>query len=203
MSDTVIQLFAKAPIAGQVKTRLIPDIGKKAAAKIYLHCLKSALVLAQDSEFDYQLWLNQCSNHALFSKESVFLQQGSDLGEKMFHSLSEGIKQYKKVILIGSDCLDYSHSLFSKVNEKLNDFDLVIVAAEDGGYVLIAAKNNIQKIIFNSIEWGSDKVLKRTLEQAKKAGINTTVLSPLRDIDHFEDLHHHKELDSYYLGPSN
>ena len=198
MSKTLIQLFAKPPVEGKVKTRLIPDVGIKSATAIYRHCLQSNIKLLKNSTFDTQIWLTEPSQHTLFKNEEVKLQQGNNLGEKMYHALSAALSShYNKVILIGSDCLDLTNALLRKVCEKLQQHDLVLIPALDGGYVLIAAKHSINPIIFKDIEWSSEKVLKQTIERAMSAGINTFVLNPLRDIDRAEDLQHYAELKQY------
>lgn len=198
MPRTLIQLFAKPPVAGKVKTRLIPDIGIKSATAIYQHCLKNNIQLLQQSNFDTQIWLTEPSQHALFRDECVEYQQGYKLGEKMFHALSNALSSdYNKVILMGSDCLDLNHTLLNKVCNKLEQHDLVLIPAVDGGYVLIAAKNSIHPTLFEDIEWSSENVLKQTLERAMTCGINTFILNPLRDIDRVADLQHYAELRQY------
>ena len=43
---TLIQVFAKAPVPGRVKTRLIPHIGAHAATELYCRLLRRALATA-------------------------------------------------------------------------------------------------------------------------------------------------------------
>jgi rSAM/selenodomain-associated transferase 1 len=197
MTKTLIKLFAKPPVEGKVKTRLIPDIGEKSATAIYQHCLKSNIKLVKQSAFEYQIWLTEVSDHPLFKNEKVKIQQGNNLGEKMLHALTEALSLHTKVILIGSDCLDLSTSLLKRVCEKLEQHELVFIPALDGGYVLIAAKESIDPNIFKDIEWGSDSVLTQTLERAMQSGIDTAVLNPLRDIDRVDDVQHYAELKQY------
>ena len=198
MPQTLIQLFAKPPVEGKVKTRLIPDIGAKSATAIYQHCLQSNIKLIQKSTFDCQIWLTEPSYHSLFKSEQVKYQQGDNLGEKMLDALSNALSShYEKVILIGSDCLDLTTALLHRVCDKLQQHELVLIPALDGGYVLIAAKHSISPLLFKDIEWSSDRVLKQTLERAMSAGINTFVLNPLRDIDRVDDLQHYAELRQY------
>jgi len=198
LSTTLIQLFAKPPVAGKVKTRLIPDIGVKSATSVYQHCLMSTLRLVKNSPFKYQIWLTESSDNPLFENEEIMIQQGHDLGERMFHALSSAFSQHhEKAILIGSDCLDLTSGILQRVCDKLQQHDLVLVPAEDGGYVLIAAKHSIHPSLFQGIEWSSELVLKQTLDRAQTAGIKTFVFNPLRDIDHIDDLQHYAELRQY------
>jgi rSAM/selenodomain-associated transferase 1 len=197
LSDTVIQLFAKQPIEGEVKTRLIPQIGKHNATAVYRHCLQYNLTLTTQTPFDIQIWLNRINEDEIFSKQSCRLQKGKDLGEKMFNALNTGLRQYSKTILIGSDCLDLTQEILEEVDGKLSDNELVIIPALDGGYVLIAASQQIAPEIFSGISWSTDSVLQQTLTKCMKHKIKTFILDPLRDIDHAEDLQHYPELARY------
>ena len=197
MKKTLIQLFAKPPVEGKVKTRLIPDLGAKAATAIYRHCLKSNIKLIKQSTFDFQIWLTETSDDPLFHNEPVKYQQGHNLGDRMLHALTDALSHHTKAILIGSDCLDLTTPLLQRVCKKLQQHDLVLIPAHDGGYVLIAAKQSIDPVIFKDIEWSSERVLTQTLERAMHAGINTVVLNPLRDIDRVDDVQHYAELQQY------
>lgn len=198
MTRTLIQLFAKPPVEGKVKTRLVPDIGTALATAVYQHCLKRNIELVQNSLFDYQIWLTEPSSHPLFENEPLKYQQGNNLGEKMYLAISGELpRHYEKVILIGSDCLDLTTAILQKVCEKLQQHDLIIIPAIDGGYVLIAAKKSIDAELFNHIEWGSERVLRQTIEKVMHLGIDTVILNQLRDIDRIDDLQHYAELKQY------
>lgn len=196
MTQTLIQIFAKPPVAGKVKTRLIPELGIQTATAIYQYCLKSNLEMLDKSEFDVQVWLTEPSDHELFKRQQNFIQQGQDLGQRMYHALSFSLKQqpFQKVILIGSDCIELTHKILRRVEHKLSQFDLVIIPALDGGYVLIAAHFSIDKRLFENISWSTENVLSETLDIAMNLGISTSVLNPLRDIDQIQDVKHYAEL---------
>ena len=197
MSKTLIQIFAKPPLAGKVKTRLIPDIGEQSATAVYHYCLQSNLNMLEKSGFEYQIWLTEQSNHELFNQHSIHLQQGSDIGQRMYHALSTGLTEgddTRQVILIGSDCLEITPKILTRVVDKLLQHDLVFIPALDGGYVLIAARNTIDHRLFEGIIWSSERVLIDSLHIAMDRGIATAVLNPLRDIDHMQDVAHYAEL---------
>jgi len=195
MKTTRLQLFAKPPVSGQVKTRLIPDIGTDKATEVYRYCLKRNLELLKDAPFDYQIWLSEPSDDALFKDKPIQYQQGKDLGARMLHALRDGLQQgFHKVILIGSDCLDLSSDILKRVCEKLQQHELVLIPAQDGGYVLIAVRASVHPELFRDIDWSSEKVLKQTIERAIHDGLNTLIMNPLRDIDRIEDLQHYAQL---------
>jgi rSAM/selenodomain-associated transferase 1 len=201
MPNTLIQLFAKAPIVGKVKTRLMADIGAEKALSIYLHCLDYNLSIIKQSRFEYQLWLNEASSHPMLVAEDIALQQGTDLGEKMFHAMNSVLdnadNNYNRVILIGSDCLEISTDILIQVNTELEYNELVLIPAKDGGYVLIAARDSINPVVFSRINWSTCEVLQQTLQRTRQAGLRTAVLKPLRDIDRVTDIQHYAALQNY------
>ena len=199
MPNSVIQLFAKPPIAGKVKTRLIPDIGEAAATAVYQHCLQYSLDVLDSSSFAHQIWLTEPSNHDLFQARTVHYQQGNDLGQKMYHAMHQALtaQAYDQVIVIGADCLDINHKILLQVQADLLHHDLVLVPANDGGYVLIAANKRIHPQVFNAVDWGSKLVLQQTLSNIRNINYSIKLMNPLRDIDRMEDLQHYPELQQY------
>jgi hypothetical protein len=200
MSKTLIQLFARPPVKGRVKTRLSADIGDDNALSIYLHCLNYCLDLIRHSGFDYQIWLSEVPPHWA-QEDPIKIQQGNNLGDKMLSALRSELerekKVYDRVILMGSDCIELSHTVLAKVNRKLDSHDLVIIPAEDGGYVLIAVRGHVHAQLFESIDWGTQRVLIQTLEKIMQSGINACILNPLRDIDRYADLQHYAAFNQY------
>jgi hypothetical protein len=191
--NTLLQLFAKHPVEGEVKTRLIPKIGAINATRVYLRCLQHCLELL-DGVPHGELWLNRESDHDLIGKRNYHLQQGGTLGDKMLHALSRGLKRFPRVILIGSDCLDLQAKHISRVSQQLLTHDLVLIPAVDGGYVLIGVREKVDGGLFQGIDWSTEKVLQQTLERARQSDINCCVLNPLRDIDQPADLQHYPQL---------
>jgi len=198
MPSTLIQLFARPPVAGRVKTRLIPALGVESATAIYLHCLQHNLQLIEHSGFEFEIWLSEAPADRFFARWPVTIQQGQDLGQRMYHALSSAFSNgCQKVMLIGSDCLELTPAILQHVCTRLDQHDLVLIPARDGGYVLIAARKSIDHRLFEDIDWGSERVLIQTLEAAMQCGINTALLNPLRDIDTAEDLQYYAELKQY------
>nr|MDJ0833798.1 glycosyltransferase [Gammaproteobacteria bacterium] len=163
------------------------------------HCLQHNLALLAASAFPSQLWLSSPCELELLPADRLHYQQGDDLGQRMYHAMSSQLDQpsYDKVILIGADCLELTPSLLRKVEARLDDHELVLIPALDGGYVLIAAHDYIAPELFRDIEWSSERVLEQTLHIAMQLGISSHVMNPLRDIDHVEDLQHYPQLQQY------
>ncbi len=146
-ADCRLIVFAKAPVPGQVKTRLIPSLGPSAAAALYeqlvLHCLSIAIDARCGScrplvhPFLEPSFL---SSNALRKFQIILLQSDEgDLGSRMAHAFHETLKKSFSCHL-NWNRLPISYGLRSP--EKLQVFygrgiDAVIGPAEDGGYVLI------------------------------------------------------------------
>ncbi len=194
--NTLVQLFAKLPVAGEVKTRLIPEIGVNRATAVYRHCLQHCIGLVDSLPLDHELWVNRLGEDPLFAARNLHMQKGRNLGEKMFNALRQGLQSHQKVILIGSDCLDLRRQHFDQVSAQLDHHDLVFIPAFDGGYVLVGARQPVRAEIFENIAWSTEQVMQQTLEQARRHKVSYCVLNSLRDIDQAADLQHYAELNS-------
>lgn len=195
--DSLLQLFARLPEAGRVKTRLADEIGSDAALAVYLHCLEHTLDLLRDSGLDTQLWLDREGEDALFRGFEQHLQCTGDLGARMRHAIGCGLESHRRVLLIGSDCLDIHRGCLDRALQQLDDHDLVFIPAEDGGFVLIGSRHPLPAELFTGVAWSSEWVLRQTLENALSAGFSAAVLHPLRDIDRAADLAHYPLLADY------
>ena len=191
--QALVQLFAKHPREGEVKTRLQASIGASAATRVYLHCLEHCLHLIDHAD-SAELWLNRESDHPLLRGRDYRLQQGTNLGDKMHHALQHGLQQQVRVILFGSDCIDLQPRHLALVEECLDQHPLVLIPALDGGYVLIGVRDQAPHRLFEDIDWSTQRVLQQTVERARQCGISVCVLNPLRDIDHLSDLQHYPAL---------
>jgi len=193
MSEALLQIFAKAPVVGSVKTRLIADIGEQAACEVYVELLEKTLRLAVNQPTITQLYCANDEQHPFFQdcikRYNVALrtQQGDDLGERMLHALKQGLKTYEKVVLIGVDCPVLTESYINKAIAGLDVSDVVLGPAEDGGFVLIACRNT-HRHMFDGVSWGDDRVLQRTVDALGVAGLSYQLLPELWDIDRVADL---------------
>lgn len=187
-------VFAKPPVAGQAKTRLIPALGEQGAASFHAHMVQQTLKnVCNNDEWDVQLWVanelmpeffQQCAQD--YSLE-VCYQKGNDLGERMFHALNKSLAYYDKVSLIGTDCPAIDKFVIADIFCQLNDVDLFITPAEDGGYVQIATRKILPQV-FSGVEWGGDMVMQKTLENLDKLPLKWATGKPLWDIDIPKDL---------------
>lgn len=192
--NTVIQIFCKAPIPGQVKTRLIPDLTAIQAAQIHqLLTLQTLKLVTSSNLCTIQLWCSPTISHLFFqqmeNKFSLTLlpQSTGDLGNRMFEALSHGNKTFKNVLLIGCDCPSLSkEDLAQGIQALQSGYDTVLAPAEDGGYCLIGS-NSPQIELFSEIAWGGNKVLFQTREKVRTLALNCLELKTQWDVDNYDD----------------
>ncbi len=186
-----IVVFAKAPIAGEVKTRLTPFLTAASAALLHrnlvLHSLQTMTALADCS---VELWVG--SQHSWWDELSeqydipVFEQRGKDLGERMLYALGNALQRSEKVLIVGTDCPAITPNYLQLAFDGLEQKGVVIGPADDGGYVLLGLKQLLPSL-FDDIQWGGDNVLAATLARLQSAGERYFELASLMDIDRPED----------------
>jgi len=194
-------VFAKEPVPGNVKTRLIPAIGENSATKLYEKLLYQTLnacskllsvnIILCCSRSDANN--TRCQYYADYFTVVLRSQVGQDLGERMHYALNEALFESEQVILIGTDCPEYSAAYLEKAFTLLDNHDVVLGPAADGGYVLIGMKQPHQEL-FQEIPWSTAKVLPLTRQRLTSLGLSWAELETLNDIDEPSDLVHVQDL---------
>jgi rSAM/selenodomain-associated transferase 1 len=129
-------------------------------------------------------------DHLLFhqhSAEAKWLQQGEDLGERMFHAASRALVQAESVLLLGTDCPGVTRDYLVRAFQALHRAEVVIGPAEDGGYVLLGLRR-VDRKLFRGLAWGTSSVLEQTLERVMALGWRHALLEPLWDVDRPRDV---------------
>lgn len=188
-----VGVFAKPPLPGLVKTRLMAEIGAAKATRVYRYCLDYTLEVARHSGLDYLVYLSQECDEAPFNEERYRLQKGGDLGLRMLNALSDMLDDAQAAIIIGSDCLDLGPSQLQRAAQALSTHELVLIPAADGGFALIGCRESNPEL-FRDISWSSGRVLKQTLANARRLEYRVSLLDTVRDIDTLQDLEHYPEL---------
>jgi len=194
-SDAVILIFCKAPIAGQVKTRLIPTLTAEQAAQLHIELTLNTLQRAtQQPLCPVQLWCTPSINHEFFNTLAqnypitLWQQQGNDLGERMNHALNTALKHYQRAVLIGCDCPSLTPQDLAAAIHALNEQTPVVLApAEDGGYVLIGL-NRPHPELFTDMPWSQSHLMQQTRARCQQHGIAYCELSTQWDVDTPADL---------------
>ncbi len=188
--DCMVIQFAKYPRKGEVKTRLKPLLEDDGCYQLHQQLLTKVNENIRKSGVFNVLALDQLGQHESIDNiarhSCLLLQQGLDLGERMKNALHWGLERAHKVIIVGSDCPVINQEHLQEVAEKLNSSDHVFIPAEDGGYVLIAAKE-VFSPIFENMPWGGDQVMVQTRDKLSKANKTVLYLSPLWDVDRPDD----------------
>jgi len=213
--DTVIIIFAREPVYGQVKTRLIPSLGKQGATELYKRFLDYAISQHTISHRRFnslnlapvQLCITPESRDSYFYEtygSGIFTcsrQEGDDLGGRMSNALEVALKSYSKAILIGTDCPFLSPDDLQQAVTALDSHDAVFSPASDGGYVLIGVKKLVTAL-FDNIDWGTERVMAQTREYMKANKLSWQELAEKNDIDIKEDLRYlleHNEFKSFFV----
>jgi len=198
MPKNLLLVFTRNPELGKVKTRLAKTVGNATALKIYIFLLKRtrdiAVKIAADKAVYYSVKIreNDIWDASIFQKHQ---QVGEDLGIRMLHAFKNGFKAgYKKVIIIGSDLYDLTSETIENAIIALENNEVVIGPAEDGGYYLLGM-NSLEEKIFKNKDWGTETVRKDTLEDLKDKKV--FLLGELNDVDVFEDIEHHPAFQTF------
>ena len=93
----------------------------------------------------------------------------------------------RDVLLLGSDSPDVPREFITQAFELLERFPVVLGPSEDGGYYLIAARNQTPPV-FDNVPWSSSAVWEETLARLTNAGIPYGELPIWYDVDETESL---------------
>ena len=169
-------VFARTPVPGRVKTRLVPRLGEWRAARLHERLTAHALQTASSAA---------CGPVELYGSEK---QRGVDLGARMHDALSRALRHHRGAILIGADCPELRPQDLRRAARWLaGGYHVVLGPAEDGGYVLLGARR-VSPRLFAGIDWGSGSVYDATVERLDVLGYRWRGLRRLWDVDRPDDL---------------
>jgi rSAM/selenodomain-associated transferase 1 len=190
-ADTALAVLAKAPVAGLAKTRLIPVLGAHAAAILHERLLEHAVATAVDAAIGpVILWCTPQVSHAAFqdlaTRHPITLKRQPDggLGDRMLGALAAA---NDPTIVIGADCPGLTAAHLRDAAAAFDTADVVLVGAEDGGYVLIGTRTP-QPALFTDMAWGEPNVLAETRRRIAALSLRAHELAALWDVDTPADL---------------
>ena len=193
-----IIVFTRNPELGKVKTRLAKTVGDESALNIYKflleHTEKIIRTVNSDKAVYYSISIrnNDMWSDMLYQK---FKQDGNDLGERMLNAFRNAfLNNYKKVIIVGSDLFDLEEKHILSAFDALDNNDVVIGPAEDGGYYLLGMKTLYTKV-FQNKQWGTETVFEDTIDDLKNESV--FLLDELNDVDTYDDIKHNETLKDF------
>jgi rSAM/selenodomain-associated transferase 1 len=194
-SKNALLIFTRNPELGKCKTRLAKTVGDKAALDIYKFLLQHTVNITTPLPVDKFVYYsvkvreNDIWNESIFRKKQ---QEGDDLGVRMQNAFTEVFKMgYQRAIIIGSDMYDMTTNDLQNAFLKLEKNNFVLGPAKDGGYYLLGMKA-VNPSVFKNKIWGTETVLKDTLEDLKFE--NVSILEEKNDVDYYEDV---KDIDAF------
>ncbi|MET0682413.1 MAG: TIGR04283 family arsenosugar biosynthesis glycosyltransferase [Casimicrobiaceae bacterium] len=196
-SPVTLQVFARNPVPGEVKTRLASAIGAEAAAAIYARFVERTLATSTTARAAglvdrIELWGSSHTDAPAFAawrdRHGVELrsQSGDDLGAKMRNALHSALAGGSRAILIGTDCPVLDVDYLAQAVAALDDHAAVFGPAEDGGYVLVGLTRPIDA--FSGIPWSSAGTMAATRSKLMAQKVRWRELPTLWDVDSPTDL---------------
>jgi rSAM/selenodomain-associated transferase 1 len=189
-------LFTRYPEPGKAKTRLIPALGAEAAAEIHRqmteHTLAQVKPLQQSRPLTVECWFagGNCTQMQswLGSDLNYQPQPNGDLGDRMAQAFQAAFDSgVKAAIIIGTDCPELTTTPLLEAFQALQQTDLVLGPAADGGYYLIGLRRLVPDL-FKTIAWSTDRVFQQTVDIASNLNLSLTTLPTLTDVDRPDDL---------------
>ena len=151
-------------------------------ARRWKECFPASLEVhfSGSSEESFQKWLGPDLSYRP--------QPEGDLGARMHEAFRQAFREgVEKVVIVGTDCPGLSEDLAQEAFAGLDQGEVALGPAKDGGYYLIGLRRPVEEL-FREISWGTGEVLAKTLEAAQRLGLRVSLLKPLEDIDRPEDL---------------
>jgi rSAM/selenodomain-associated transferase 1 len=185
-----VAVFAKAPVPGYAKTRLIPKLGAAGAADLQAGFIRQTLTtVCSISEFETSLWCAPYGNHPFFLACSedfdvqLIEQAGGDLGERMEAAFVTLASDNTPTVLVGTDCPALTAQHITDAHTALQQGnDAVFVPTEDGGYALIGLQCS-HAAVFSGMPWSTSTVMDQTRQRLRAQGLRWCELETLWDVD--------------------
>lgn len=194
--STALIVFAKAPLAGHAKTRLIPALGAQGAAALAERLMHAAIEHAVAAGIGpVELCVTPDASHPAFAvavlRHGVALtEQGDgDLGDRMARAFDRVLRRHAQALLIGTDAPRLDAAYLRGAAEALHGADAVFGPAADGGYTLVGLKK-ARPELFAGMHWSHDQVMAHTRLRLKQAKLHHVELAVLHDVDRPPDLVH-------------
>lgn len=190
-----VMVFVKNPEPGKVKTRLAADMGDERALSVYMCMADITITRARTTDADMHIFFSSdIPSRWPFSGGSgagigaaLHRQRGDDLGERMQNAFRDVFESgYERVVIVGSDCPELTKRHLGDAFTALDNHDVVIGPARDGGYYLLGMKSLHDELFVNK-SWSTATVFHDTRRDARRLGLAVAELEVLSDVDTFDD----------------
>lgn len=195
MNSVAVEVLAKPPLPGRVKTRLTSVLTHHGCARLARAQLERTLRVATESGIGPVTlrvaggpWHPYLRDRARVHGAGLASQRGVDLGERMAHAVRASLDGREGVVLLGTDCLGLIPEDLRAASDRLAaGTDVVLGPALDGGYYLAGVRRPIPAM-FRPMNWGAGDVLQTTVRRLARAGYTVNLLESRSDLDRPADL---------------
>jgi uncharacterized protein len=188
--DTTLCIFAKAPRAGAVKTRLAATIGADAAVRLADAFFWDTLELAEQLapvRVVVALSGNEMLLPALRDRVDIWPQGEGDLGARLERNLRRALTENTRALAVGTDSPGLPVALLVQALAALDTHDAVLGPADDGGFYLLGTRT-CPKGLLSGLPWSSGNTGEKTLARLEDRGLTVKLLAPWFDVDREQDL---------------
>ena len=186
-----LAVFARAPIAGEAKTRLIPRLGPDGAAEFQAALTSDTLrKLRRLSLHVARYVFISGRGFSLFPGEGnvpLVRQRGAGLGERLAHAFRRLLRRHAAVVIIGTDSPRLSKRLLRQAFQELRACEAVLGPCPDGGYYLIGLRR-FRPGMLTGVRWGTAHAFQDTLRRFLEHALCCSILPPVADVDRPQDL---------------
>jgi hypothetical protein len=193
---TPVIVFAKAPVPGAAKTRLVPALGAEGAAALARRMLRHTLEQAVSAGLGpVELCAAPDGGHPALREAAaapgvtLAVQGDGDLGQRMHRAFERHLVTHDGALLIGTDAPALDAGVLRQAARALAGHDAVFVPALDGGYALVGLRRADARC-FAGMRWSHAQVMADTRDRLRAAGLRWAELAPLADVDEPADLVH-------------
>ena len=194
MKPVRIVIFAKAPLPGFAKTRLVATLGAQGAAELAHQLMQQMLEQALAARLGpVELCATPSASDPVWQTFDLptglqLTDQGEgDLGERMARAARRVLAGGESILLVGTDCPALGAAQLQQAAAALQHADAALIPAFDGGYVLLGL-NRFDSAVFSNMVWSTDNVASETLRRLQQLAWKVHKLAPLHDIDEPDDL---------------
>lgn len=180
-------LFAKPPLVGTVKTRLIPAIGAERATELAAAMLDDTYAQLLCVEHSAVVIASTALDGIALPGATIWLQGEGDLGARIERVLRRALQQAPVAIAVGADTPGLAPADYRAALEAIDGADAVIGPTEDGGFYLLGLRQCPDGLL-SELPWSLDTTCEATIARLSARGLRTAMLPSWFDVDRPDDL---------------